>query len=70
LAQQLGWQSTPFCRTATTPSQFARAIVDLCQDDELWHSTRTEMLASVRRDFGDESFHAAIDRVIEPHVGE
>ena len=64
LALPLGWQSKSFCRTATTPSQFARASVELAADDNLWHETRTEMLASVRRDFGDESFHEAIDRVV------
>ena len=70
LAQQLGWQSESFCRTATTPSQFARAIVELGEDDKLWHKTRTEMLASVRRDFGDESFNRAIDRVIGTRSGD
>jgi glycosyltransferase involved in cell wall biosynthesis len=68
LAQQLGWQTESFCRTATTPSQFARAIVELGEDDKLWHTTRTEMLASVRRDYGDESFHEAIDRVTGPRA--
>lgn len=70
LAQQLGWESKSFCRTATTPSQFARAIAELGENDNLWHETRTEMLAAVRRDFDDEAFHQAIDRLAGAHSGD
>ena len=70
LAQQLGWQSRSFCKTATTPSQFASAIVELGENDEVWHTTRTEMLAAVRRDFGDDAFHQAIERVTVSHSAD
>jgi O-antigen biosynthesis protein len=72
LRRQLDWRngSDMIAVDVTDPAEFARQIVTLYRDPELWQTLRDSALERVRAENGRAQYQAAVRRVIEADAAE
>lgn len=66
LARQVNWKNDValLCATAGDPRAFARQMVSLYYDAEIWHRVRLEALAAVTNDCDPNDFKARVEEIL------
>jgi len=68
LADQLGWQENRDLLVGRDPEEFAKKVLDLYTNRELFYSIRNNGLERIRKEYSPERFTQDIENVIESAI--
>lgn len=64
IASQIGWEVDKDILVGQTPVDFAKKTVNLYNNEQMFYALRENALQRIRKEYGHESFHEAVEKII------